>query len=229
MKQLGKLVLHIPAREGSKRVPRKNLRIMNGKPMICYTVEASISANITKNIYVNTDSAEIKKFIEKTYPKINLFHRTKEFASDRASSDQFTLDIIQQLTPDTLIMVNPVCPVIVAEDIVEALQQYSLSDCDTLISSSSTQMQTFCDGRPVNIRLDEQLAPSQENKKVTTLNWAITIWDAKAFTKRMKIHNYAVLGENRKFFDLDPIKGLKVSEEKDFLFAESILRAREIC
>jgi len=226
MKQLGKIILHIPAREGSKRVPRKNLRVMNGKPMICYTVEASISANVTKNIYVNTDSAEIIKFIEKTYPEINLFHRTKDLASDRASSDQFNLDIIQQLAPDTLIMVNPVCPVIVAEDIVEALQQYCISDCDTLISASSTQMQTFCDGRPVNIRLDEQLAPSQENKKVTTLNWAITIWDAKTFVKRMKIQNYAVLGENRKFFDLDPIKGVKVTEEKDFLFAESILRAR---
>ena len=226
MKNLGKIVLHIPAREGSKRVPRKNMRLMNGKPMIGYTIEASILANITKELYVNTDSDEIRILVENKYPSFKIYTRDKELANDTASSDQFNYDIINKLNPDTLIMINPVCPLIEANDIVQALTYYSTSDCDTLITSNSTQMQTFCDGVPVNINVDEQLAPSQENKNITILNWAITIWDVKSFIERMKKQNFAVLGDKRNFYDIDSIKGVKVSEEKDFLFAEMILKSK---
>lgn len=227
MKELGKIVLHIPAREGSKRVPRKNMRLMNGKPMISYTIEASILADITKELYVNTDSDEIIRFVEKEYSDFKVYSRDKELANDKASSDQFNYDIIKQMAPDTLIMINPVCPLIEANDIVQALAYFKNSDCDTLISSNSTQMQTFCNGIPVNINVDEQLAPSQENKNITILNWAITIWDARSFIERMKKQDFAVLGKKRDFYDLDSIKGVKVSEEKDFIFAEMILKNKD--
>lgn len=227
MKELGKIVLHIPAREGSKRVPRKNMRLMNGKSMITYSIEASILADVTKDLYVNTDSDEIIRFVEKGYPDFKIYSRDKKLANDKASSDQFNYDIIKQLTPDTLIMINPVCPLIEANDIVQALAYFKNSDCDTLISSNSTQMQTFCDGVPVNINVEEQLAPSQENKNITILNWAITIWDVRSFIERMEKQNFAVLGDKREFYDLDAIKGVKVSEEKDFIFAEMIIKNKE--
>jgi len=224
MKDLGKIILHIPAREGSKRVPKKNMRDMNGKPMISYVIDAALKASVTDNIYVNTDAQEIIAYVGKTYPNIKIYKRDPELANDKASSDQFNFDIINTLQPDTLIMINPVCPLIDADDIKRALEAYKKSDCDTLITSESTQMQTFCDGEAVNIRLDEQLAPSQENKKITILNWAITLWDAKLFSNRMNTNGFAVLGEKREFFDIEPIKATKVSEEKDFLFAEQLLK-----
>lgn len=225
MKDLGKIVLHIPAREGSKRVPRKNMREMNGKPMISYVIEASLNAKITENMYVNTDSQEIIEYVEKRYPDFKTYKRDEKLANDQASSDQFNLDVINKFDPDTLIMINPVCPLITEDDIKNALEAYKKSDCDTLITSESTQMQTFCDGEPVNIRLNEQLAPSQDNGRITILNWAITIWEVSSFKKRMSEQGFAVLGEKREFFDIEPIKATKVSEEKDFLFAEQLLKA----
>jgi len=224
MRKLGKIILHIPAREGSKRVPRKNMRDMNGKPMIAYVIEASIEADITTHMYVNTDSQEILDYINREYTLFKRYKREPVLADDKASSDQFNLDIIEKLSPNTLVMINPVCPLITAEDIKAALNAYKNSDCDTLITSESTHMQTFCDGEPVNIRTDEQLAPSQENGKITILNWAITIWDAALFVQRMKKDGYAVLGRKRELFDIDAFKAVKVSEEKDFHFAERLLR-----
>lgn len=223
MKELGKIVLHIPAREGSKRVPRKNMRNMNGKPMISYVIDAALKAKVTKNNYVNTDAQEIINYVTSQYPDAKIYKRDSELANDKASSDQFNFDIINKLNPDTLIMINPVCPLIEASDIISALKKYKSSDCDTLITSESTQMQTFCNGEPINIRLDEQLAPSQENGRITILNWAITIWEVSSFKKRMKEKGFAVLGDKREFFDIDSIKAIKVSEEKDFIFAEKNL------
>ena len=228
MKNVGKIIFHIPAREGSKRVRKKNLRIMNGKPMISYSIEALLEANITENCYVNTDSEEIIKFVQTKYPALKIYERDKELCNDNTQSDHFNYDIINKLKPDTLIMINPVCPLIEAEDIVNALNAYKNSDCDTLISSCSTRMQTFCDGEPVNIDIKDALAPSQNNPIITTLNWAITIWDAKSFADRMLKYGYAVWGKKISFHDIDDIKSIKVSEEKDFITAEKLLKIKSI-
>ena len=219
------IVLHIPAREGSKRVPRKNVRNMAGQPMIFYTIQASLDSQVTKNIYVNTDADEIKDLVQDTFPNISIYHRSKDLASDYASSDQFNMDIINALEPDILIMVNPVCPLIDQSDIKNALQEYLDSDCDTLISCSTTQMQTFCEDIPVNINLDEELAPSQNNPVVQTLNWAITIWDAKSFKRRYNSLGYAALGVKRILYPIDHLKSFKVSEERDFAMCEALLKS----
>ena len=226
MKNLGKIILHIPAREGSKRVPGKNMRNMNNKPMIAYAVEASIKSNITSDLYVNTDSSEIIKFIREAYPNFKIYNRAKNLANDKASSEDFNLDIIKKLEPDTLVMINPVCPLIESSDIKKALDFYAASECDTLITSNSTSMQTFCEGEPININVNEQLAPSQYNKLITTLNWAVTIWDAKSFKTRMKNDGFASLGKKRVLFDISQINSFKVSEEKDFLFVEKLIQSR---
>jgi len=224
MKRLGKIVLHIPAREGSKRVPRKNMRLMNGHPMISYTINATIEANVTPYMYVNTDSQEIIDYVQTAYEAMKIYKRDAFLASDQATSEDFNQDIIKKLQPDTLMMINPVCPLIEPKDITDALTAYKESDCDTLITSTSTQMQTFCEEKPVNIRIDEKLAATQNNPRIYILNWAITIWDAKKFTKRMEKFGYASLGEKRLLFDIEPQKAVKVSEEKDFIFAELLLK-----
>ena len=224
MKKIGKVVLHIPAREGSKRVPKKNLRKMNGSPMISYVIKESLESKITKEVYVNTDSSEIISYVEKNFSKCKVYKRPAKLATDNSSSEDFNLDIMNNLSADTLVMINPVCPLIKSSDINNAFKKYKESDCDTLISCSSTKMQTFCEDNPVNINLNEQLAPSQKNQTVKTLNWAITIWDCKSFRKRIKSLGYAVLGDNRLLYELDFIKSIKVSYEEDFILAEKILK-----
>ena len=223
MRDLGNIVLHIPAREGSERVPMKNIRLMSGSPMISYSIRAALISGVTKNIYINTDSKDIIDYVKKEFDQVDVYHRRKDLASGTATSDQFNMDIINSLKPDTLIMVNPVCPLIEASDISNAVLKYQDSECDTLITCNETQMQTFCNELPVNIRINEQLALSQENKKVKILNWAITIWDAKKFKKRFDRLGYAVMGEERLLFPIHRMRGLKVSEEADFQMCEAII------
>jgi CMP-N,N'-diacetyllegionaminic acid synthase len=223
MKNLGKVVLHIPAREGSKRVPRKNIRLMAGSPMISYVIKAALMSGVTDNIYVNTDSEEIIDYVNREYSQLNIYKRNFFLASDTASSDQFNMDIINTLNPDTLIMINPVCPLIESTDIANAVLEYQNSDCDTLITCNETQMQTFCDGLPVNIRVNEQLCPSQDNKKVKILNWAITIWDARKFKKRFDELGYSVMGDVRLLHPINHLRSFKVSEEMDFQACQALI------
>lgn len=221
-RELGKIVVHLPARAGSQRVPKKNIREINGKPMIAYSIEAAINSKYIDQVYINTDSEEFAE-IGKQFGATP-YMREGELASNTASSEDFNYDIIQKLKPDTLIMINPVCPLIEPSDVNAAIEAFQSTDCDTLITSSKTKMQTFCEGKPVNINTDEALRPSQENPEVHTLNWAITIWDAKEFCHRFEKEGHASLGKNRLLFPIEQFKAVKVSYEEDFELVKRLLK-----
>ena len=135
------------------------------------------------------------------------------------------MDFIKAKNPDTLVMINPVCPLIEADDIDAALELFKKSRADTLITTTSTNMQCFFGDLSINIKLDEPLAPTQENEAVHVCNWAVTVWDAHKFRERFDQLGYAVLGTQRKLMAIPPVKAIKISTEEDFRLAESIIVA----
>ena len=71
----------IPARGGSKGVPHKNIRDLDGKPLIAYTIEAAIKSKVFDKIVVSTDSSEIAE-IAKRYGAEVPFIRPKDLSGD---------------------------------------------------------------------------------------------------------------------------------------------------
>jgi CMP-N-acetylneuraminic acid synthetase len=222
--KLGNVIAHIPARGGSKRVPSKNLRIMDGKPMIAYAAQAALACKKLGEVYINTDSDVLAQLGISLGCKT--YKRPEELATDTASGDDFTYDFINAMNPDTLVMISPVCPLIETQDILEALQAYEASDADTLITCSKTQMQTFVEDKPVNIKVDGPLAASQDNPAIITCNWAVTIWNADTFKRLYEKNKSGYFGDNRLLWPIEPLKAVKVSEEKDFKLAEALLVAK---
>ena len=82
----------IPARGGSKRIPRKNIRNFLGKPIIAYSIEVAIESNLFDDIIVSTDDLEIAK-IAKDYGAQVPFFRSEINSSDFAS----TFDVIEEV------------------------------------------------------------------------------------------------------------------------------------
>ena len=144
------------------------------------------------------------------------------------TSDEFNMDIINSLRPDTLVMINPVCPLIDSSDITNSIDAYRQSEADTLITSNTTQMQIFYKNNPINIDINSALSPSQNNEPVYICNWAITIWDAHKFKERYIKKGYAVFGENRILYPIETFKSIKISTENDFNLVENILEAQKI-
>lgn len=226
MRDLGRIVGHIPARGGSKRVPAKNLRYLRGKPMIEYAIESAVQSRVLDDVYVNTDSDTLAALAERL--GVHVYRRSSELGSDTASGDDFTADFITRIKPATLVMVSPVCPLVEPDDVRNAVQAFRESDCDTLITCHETQMQTFCNGRPVNIDLDGPLAPSQQNPIVQILNWAVTIWDTRSFMRTYERNRNGYIGTNRLLFPIPATRSIKISDEDDFRLAELQLRAKQL-
>ena len=222
MRDLGRVVAHIPARAGSKRVKAKNLRVLAGQPLLAYAIKCAKSCSQFDAIYVNSDSCAMLSLASDM--GVEAYRRSEELASDTASGDMFTVDFVRNVRVDTLVMISPVCPLISPEDVSNAINKFRESDCDTLITCESTQMQVFCNDRPINIDLTGQLAPTQNNARVQILNWAVTIWDVATYLKNYEQTGSAYIGESRVLFPIDPLHGIKISNEADFILAESILR-----
>ena len=66
----------------------------------------------------------------------------------------------------------------------------------------------------------------KDNPLITTLNWAVTIWDGKKFLERMATKGFGVWGDKMEFFDIEPLKATKVSYEQDFITCEKLLQIR---
>ncbi|MFH0880890.1 MAG: acylneuraminate cytidylyltransferase family protein [Lentisphaerota bacterium] len=226
MKKLGKMVCHIPARAGSKRVKSKNLRQLDGKPMIAYAIETAKACGRFDEIYVNTDSEEIMALAREW--GVQVYKREGWLASDAAKGDDFTADFMEHIRTDTLVMISPVCPLVTVDDVNHALEAYADSECDTLITCEQTQMQVFCNGHGINLDETAPLAPSQENPFVQTLNWAVAIWDTAVFLEAYRTRRAGYLGQRRILWPIEPSHAVKVSHEADFRMAERMLMAARL-
>lgn len=82
----------IPARGGSKRIPRKNIRLFHGKPIIAYSIEAALNSGLFDTVMVSTDDDSIKEIAEK-YGASVPFMRSEKNSSDTAT----TLDVIREV------------------------------------------------------------------------------------------------------------------------------------
>ena len=219
------LLIHIPARAGSKRVPKKNLRILGAMPMIGYSINAAISSGLTSDIVVNTDCPEIREYVRARKDGTSVYIRPTPLASDTATGDEFTADIIEALKPKTLMMISPVCPLISSNTIRNAYQAYCESTADTLISCTETRMQTACNQSFINVNPERPMPPSQENAPIQICNWAVTIWNSDLFLSRYKSGGGAYLGNHRILYSIPQLEAYKVSYEDDFQIIHALINA----
>lgn len=131
----------IPARGGSKRIPRKNIKEFSGKPMIAYSIEASINSGCFDKVIVSTDDAEIAEIALKFGAEIP-FVRPANIADDYAT----TLDVIQHAVEFTKLQgwgVKNVCcvyataPFLQPEFIRKGLQELVKNNVDYVFSATS--------------------------------------------------------------------------------------------
>jgi len=105
----------IPARGGSVRVPGKNLRLLNGNPLIAFTIEAACAAKSVDRILVTTDSKEIAA-IARQFGAETPFLRPKEIAQSLSTEMEFLLHALDWLKdneryePDLIVLLYPTAP-----------------------------------------------------------------------------------------------------------------------
>jgi CMP-N,N'-diacetyllegionaminic acid synthase len=137
----------IPARGGSKRLPRKNLCPLAGKPLIAHTIESATQSGLFDEVYVCTEDREIMQVAQSYGAKVP-FLMPEELCGDLVASHIPCQHLVTHLaahahTIDTLICLQPTSPLRCAEDIIGAVEKFHLSNFESLVSVTPVDPHDF--------------------------------------------------------------------------------------
>lgn len=132
-----KKIAIIPARGGSKRIPRKNIKEFCGKPILAYSVEAAVSSGIFDTVMVSTDDEEIAQIAGKYGAEVPFF-RSEETANDYATIPDVIMEVLAEYEKrgqefDMAVCIFPTAPFVTAEKIRDAVVKLSESDAETVV------------------------------------------------------------------------------------------------
>lgn len=226
----GKTILAlIPARGGSKGVPRKNIRPLLDKPLIAYTIEAALKANFIDKIIVSTDDLEIAD-VSKKYGAEVPFLRPDELASDNAKGIDVILHAMNWMKKnynlfDLILLLQPTSPLRKAEDIENALNIFLKKKAGAVVSVCEAEhsplwMNTIGDDLCMKdfLKKDVLNRNRQELSKYYRINGAIYIaeWN---YLKQ----NKGFFGDKTYAYIMPKERSVDIDTELDFKFAELLM------
>jgi CMP-N,N'-diacetyllegionaminic acid synthase len=217
-----KIVAMIPARMGSKRVPKKNLRKILGKQLIQYPIDAAKEAGVFDEIYINSESDVFKDIAEKSGIK---FHKRPEhLSSDSATNDDFTQEFIDNVECDVIVQILSTSPFITPEEIRQFVQRIKIGDINTLISVKNVQIEAIYKNDPINFDPTGVTLPSQELEPIKAYACSLMAWTTKEYNKNMEIHGAAYHGGDypKDTFELKGFSTIDIDNEEDFEIATVI-------
>jgi len=222
-----KILSIIPARGGSKGLPRKNIIDLNGKPLIAWTIEASLKSKYITDTYVSSDDDEILEISQRYGAYI--IKRPKKLATDTSSSESVVKHVIKELKKqnkeyDYIILLQPTSPLRNAKDIDKAFKILFEKKATALISVKEYDnkiLKAFIDNKYGFIEgIKNNTYPftrRQDLPKVYMSNGAIYIIKTEEFMKNKSFWTDRaikfVMDENKSIDvdtkeDLEKIKGL---------------------
>lgn len=220
----------VPARGGSKGVKNKNIRLVNGVPLIHYTIKSALAVQAFSEVVVSTDSEEIAKVSSEAGALIP-FIRPPELANDTAKSIDAVIHALDVLENeyDAVCLLQPTSPLRISEDILGALVAFEQSGKDSLVSVTKLEdphphkVKKIVDGRLASF-LDgtSSEVPRQSLPECYILNGSIYL--AKV----------DFLRKNRTFFSNDTApyiipeqRSINIDCENDLLLAEILIQKQK--
>lgn len=228
MKKINKkIVAMIPARLGSQRIPKKNLRLLGDKVLTQWAGEACKEADIFDDIYINSEADIFEKIASNI--GISFYKRPEQLASNSATNDDFGLDFINNIDCDILVQVNPTSPFTTPEDIKGVIEMFLNGNYQTVHTVKDEQIEGLFNGTPLNFDPRKQMPPSQELTPVKIFTSSIMAWDTKKFKDNMKKDGCAVYGGDGKigYYTIKGAGMIDIDNEKDFYLAEAVLKMKE--
>ena len=173
----------IPARGGSKRIPRKNIKNFFGRPMISYSIEAAINSRLFEKVIVSTDDHEIRDIALSCRAEVP-FLRSKDLADDFTATAPVIANAITECEQlgwkfDLVCCIYPCAPFIEIEDIKSALQKYCQAKSDYCFPVSRFANSIFHALKKSKDNVLGLVFPENENTR--TQDFETTYYDAGQF------------------------------------------------
>jgi len=219
------MIALIPARGGSKGLPGKNIKLLNGKPMIAYTIEAALKSKKISRVILSTDDTEIAR-VGQQYGAEVPFMRPDYLATDTARSlDVFDytitqLELLENIEINEFIILQPTSPLRKSIHIDEAITLFKEKNADSIISYCKEDhpivWHKYIDneGRFSNIFKDDFIKNRQEIKPTYYPNGSIFILKKEIINSGnyYQSNSFAYIMEKKYSIDIDTIDDFRLAQ-----------------
>ena len=215
----------IPARDGSKRLPGKNIKKLCGEPLINWTIKSALNSRYIDEIIVSSDSDEILNIA--SLQDIKTLNRPLYLAKDDSTTIDVVLHTLQNFSEfDYVVVLQPTSPLRSGKNIDEAIELLVRKNADAVISVCATSHPPFWANKLDDSQSMENFLPqnminkrSQDFEKYYRINGAIYICD----TNIAKKHRTLFPKKNTFAYIMSRELSIDIDEEIDFLFCENYL------
>lgn len=226
-----KSIAIIPARSGSKGLPNKNIKNLNGFPLMSYTIKAALEAECFDEVMVSTESSQYAE-IAKRYGANVPFYRSEEMSQDSAGTWDTVREVLVRYKEigkefDYVALLQPTSPLRDAYDIKAAFEKLQMNKINNVVSITEVEHPVqWCfklgNGRTMD---DMALSPynyirRQDLEKYYRENGAIYIIDAKKILRE----EYNFYADQCYGYEMPQEKSIDIDTALDFLVAEIILK-----
>jgi len=230
--EIGRVLGIIPARGGSKGVPRKNVRDLAGKPLIVWTIEATQRARTIDRLIVSTDDDEIAQVAQSAGAEVII--RPPELAQDTTPTEPALLHVLDELEereayrPDAVSLLQCTSPLRGSDLIDQCVHLLFDTGCDAVMTVLHVQhwylIGTIDEGEKYHPEYDYQRRPrSQDMPEKYRENGAVYVTrleTMRAYQNR--------LGGDVRVVPMDPVRSVDIDHEEDFLLAQEVIRGLQI-
>jgi CMP-N,N'-diacetyllegionaminic acid synthase len=216
----------IPARSGSKGLKDKNIKMLNGKPLLAYSIEAAKESGLFEEIMVSTDSEEYAEIAKQCGANVP-FLRTEELSNDTAESWDVVKDVLKKYKVlgeefDTVSLLQPTSPLRTPDDIIEGYKVMEEKSANFVVAvCEMDHSPLWANTLPVNHSMENFIKPEivgvprQSLSTYYRINGALYIVKVDHLMKATDIYaekSYAIVMDKKDSIDID--------DQMDFIIAE---------
>ena len=218
----------IPARAGSKRLPHKHVLLLNGKPLIAWTIEAAIESAVFDEVVVNTDCQDIASIARQYGAKVP-FIRPAYLAEDNTPTINVlnhTLEwfLAKQTFFSEVVLLQPTSPLRDKTAVKEAWELYLQSQTESVVSVCELEhpiqwTYSLSEELGLTAMFDDSHKRSQEYEKKYRLNGAIYITKSKSIVEGKELFSASkTVG-----YVMPKFQSIDIDEKEDFQIAEFLM------
>ena len=233
---MDKILAIIPARGGSKAVPRKNIRVVGGKPLIAYTIETALAAgDLFHRVIVSTDDPEIAAIAEQYGAEVP-FRRPDDLAGDRVPTLpvlQHGVDFVEKqdgVVLDGVFLLQPTAPLRTLADIEAAMQLARREICDSVISVVQVlAVHPILMKRIEGNRLKDYCMPEKEGTRRQDYDPPAYMRNGAIYLTRRDVlmKTDSIWGETICPYVMPPERSVSIDDEMDLRLLELMLQDHE--
>lgn len=214
-----KVVAFVPIRLNSKRVAGKNLKLLGGKPLMCYILNTLVSVKGIDEVYVYCSSEDVIPYLP---DGVRFLKRPDFLDRDETLGKEIYSEFIKTVYADVYILAHTTSPFMKRETVENAIDKIVNEGYDSAFSCEKVQTFTWYNNKPLNYELKE-IPRTQTITPIYIETSAFFMFRRQVWTE----HGQRI-GFNPYFSFVDKIEGVDIDWPEDFEFAEKIIESYDV-